>query len=292
MIVTSSSSAAFTLSFLTFFDAGNSILLREPGYPSYKNIMKSLDLVPKIRLTSLETRFHLTKDLISASSANGVLVASPANPTGAALTKGELELLISSSKEKEMTFISDEIYHGLNFNGNDVTALELDDQAIVINSFSKYFSLTGWRLGWMIVPLIVVRTVEKLTQNLFICPSHASQYLGLFSLETSTNFNNEIIQYKTNHDILMDQLPKLGFTDILKPDGAFYIYANIENFKCCSDILVKDILLKTGVAITPGIDFDTLRGHNTVKFSFASSFEDITEAIVRLTSWSQSYGKS
>lgn len=254
--------------------------------------MKSLDLVPKIRLTSLETRFHLTKDLISASSANGVLVASPANPTGAALTKGELELLISSSKEKEMTFISDEIYHGLNFNGNDVTALELDDQAIVINSFSKYFSLTGWRLGWMIVPLIVVRTVEKLTQNLFICPSHASQYLGLFSLETSTNFNNEIIQYKTNHDILMDQLPKLGFTDILKPDGAFYIYANIENFKCCSDILVKDILLKTGVAITPGIDFDTLRGHNTVKFSFASSFEDITEAIVRLTSWSQSYGKS
>ena len=292
VVITSGSSAAFTLSFLTFFDAGQIILLGEPGYPSYKNIMKSLNLIPEICLTTIENRFHLTENLVLASTANGVLVANPGNPTGTALTKSKLESLILASKEKNMVFISDEIYHGLNFNGSDTTALELDDEVIVINSFSKYFSLTGWRLGWMIVPLSSVRTVEKLTQNLFICPSHASQYLGLYTLNSLTNFDEQVQKYKKNLDLLMINLPKLGFRNIVLPDGGFYIYADISWFNITSDILVRDILLKTGVAITPGLDFDKARGHRTVRFSFACSFEEVTEAIERLTKWYQDHKKN
>ena len=292
VVITCGSSAAFTLSFLAFFDSGEKILLGEPGYPSYKNIMRVLDLVPETCLTTVESRFHLTTDMINASTADGVLVASPANPTGTALTKAELELLILASKEKKMTFISDEIYHGLNFTGTDVSALEFDDEAIIINSFSKYFSLTGWRVGWMVIPLRHVRTVEKLTQNLFICPPHASQYLALYCLNSSTNFDEKVETYRKNRDILMHHLPKLGFTNIVRPDGAFYIYADITDFKTTSDILAKDILLKTGVAITPGIDFDRARGHSTVRFSFACSPNEVVEAIDRLTNWYLCYNKS
>ena len=291
VVITAGSSAAFTLSFLTFFDSGDQILLGEPGYPSYKNIMKSLNLVPDIALTTFENRFHLTVDLIKASSARGVLVASPSNPTGVALKKAELERLIDMAKQKKMVFISDEIYHGLNFNGKDVSALELNDDAIIINSFSKYFSLTGWRLGWMIAPLDFIRPIEKLSQNLFICASHASQYLGLYSLNSSTNFDSKVIEYKNNRDALMKQLPSLGFSNIVRPDGAFYIYADISKFNTTSDKLAKDILVKTGVAITPGIDFDRSRGHNTVRFSFACSQKEVSQAIERLTDWYLSNNK-
>ena len=289
VVITAGSSAAFTLSFLTFFDSGDQILLGEPGYPSYKNIMKSLNLIPDTALTTFENRFHLTEDLIKTSSAKGVLIASPSNPTGVALKKAELIRLIDAAKQKKMVFISDEIYHGLNFNGKDVSALELDDDAIVINSFSKYFCLTGWRLGWMIVPMESVRTIEKLSQNLFICASHASQYLGLYSLKSSTNLDSKVINYKNNRDLLMSNLPKLGFSNIVRPDGAFYIYADITRFSTTSDKLSRDILMKTGVAITPGIDFDRTRGHNTVRFSFACSQSEVSQAIERLTDWYLSY---
>lgn len=289
VIVTSGSSAGFILSFLAFFDAGEKILVGEPGYPSYQNIMKSLDLIPDVFSTSFENRFHLTKKSIAESTASGVLVASPANPTGTTLSKTKLKILIDTSKDKNMTFISDEIYHGLNFTGKDVSALEIDDQAIVINSFSKFFSLTGWRLGWMIVPLSSVRTIEKLSQNLFICPSQASQHLGIFSLNSSVSFVEKVKEYKKNREVLMHHLPKLGFKNIVRPDGAFYIYADITNFKISSDLLSRDILLKTGVALTPGIDFDRTRGHNTIRFSFACSLENVREAVDRLTKWRQDF---
>ena len=289
VVVTSGSSSGFILAFTALFDVGDKILIGEPGYPSYKNIMKSLGLVPEIRQTSIENRFHLTEELILSSTSKGLLVASPANPTGAALSSKELERLIKSAKKKKMIFISDEIYHGINFNSLDVCALEYDDEAIVINSFSKYFSLTGWRLGWMIVPLNMTRAIEKLSQNLFICPPHASQLLGLYTLESSTNFDEKVQQYRVNRDILMYHLPKLGFTNIVEPDGAFYIYANISEFKQKSNVLVRNILHSTGVAITPGNDFDTLRGDNTVRFSYACSTKYVKDAITRLHAWSMQY---
>ncbi len=289
VLVTSGSSAAFILAFTAFFNTGDKILMGEPGYPSYKNIIKSLSLKAEIHSTLIEDRFQLTPKSILESSAAGVLVASPGNPTGISLKLNELELLISSAQQKKMTFISDEIYHGINFNGPDVSALELDDNAIIINSFSKYFSLTGWRLGWMIVPNHFTRIVEKLAQNLFICPSHASQFLALFTLNSSTNLKEKVHEYKMNRDMLMAHLPNLGFSEIIEPDGAFYIYANISQFNQKSGSLVRDILRNVGVAITPGSDFDSSRGEDTVRFSFACSSAEVEEAIRRLTLWYEKY---
>ncbi|PQM62517.1 MAG: 1-aminocyclopropane-1-carboxylate deaminase [Rhodobacteraceae bacterium] len=289
VIITSGSSAAFILVFTAFFDVGDKILIGEPGYPSYKNILKSLNLKPELHSTTLKDRFQLNLESVLHSESSGILVASPANPTGLALRRNEFKSLIECANKKKMTFISDEIYHGLNFNGSDVCALEFDDNAIVINSFSKYFSLTGWRLGWVIVPSSFTRTLEKLAQNLFICPSHASQLLGLFVLNSSVNFDHKVEQYKSNRDLLMRTLPKIGFKDILEPDGAFYLYADVSAFKKDSLVLVKQILRQTGVAITPGYDFDTKRGHKTVRFSFACSHADVEDALNRLTDWYQTY---
>ena len=289
VIITSGSSAAFILTFISFFNEGDKILVGEPGYPSYKNIIKSLSLVPELYPTTLEDRFQLTPSSIEKSSSKGILVASPANPTGISLKRSELKSLIESAQKKSMTFISDEIYHGLNFNGSDVSALEFNDEAIIINSFSKYFSMTGWRLGWMIVPSIYTRKLEKLTQNLFICPSHASQLLGLFTMKSSMNFNKKVDEYKVNRDMLMLNLPKLGFSEIVEPDGAFYVYANISKFNYTSTILVQKILKEAGVALTPGNDFDSARGNKTIRFSFARSSCEIEEAISRLTDWYEKY---
>ena len=289
IIVTSGSSAGFILALTALFDPGERILIGEPGYPSYKNIIKSLSLVPQLWQTKFEDRFQLTSEAILASSCSGVLVASPSNPTGVSLSANELEILISSARKKKMAFVSDEIYHGLNFNGRDFSALEFCDEVIVVNSFSKYFSLTGWRLGWMVVPKKFTRTIEKLAQNLFICASHPSQLLGLFSLNSPENFEKNVQKYKKNKDALMSQLPSLGFTDLVEPDGAFYIYANISKFNMDSKVLVRKILLESGVAITPGNDFDSLRGHSTVRFSFACSPSNVSEAIIRLTSWYKNY---
>ena len=291
VLITSGSSAGFILAFIAFFNTGDEILIGEPGYPSYKNMIKSLSLKADICSTRIEDRFLLTSKSILKSSAAGVLVASPANPTGISFQRRELELLITSAQQKKMTFISDEIYHGINFNGPDVCALEFDDNAIIINSFSKYFSLTGWRLGWMIVPEPFTRVIEKLAQNLFICPSTSSQFLGLFTMNSSTNFEEKVHEYKMNRDMLMAHLPNLGFSEIIEPDGAFYIYANISRFNQKSETLVRDILKNAGVAITPGSDFDSSRGKETVRFSFACSSAEVEEAISRLTWWYEHHAK-
>ena len=287
VIVTSGSSAAFILAFTAFFEAGDTVLIGEPSYPSYKNIIKSLDLNSESHQTMFEDRFQLTADTVLKSNAEGILIASPANPTGSSLIGDDLRSLVKSAKQKNMVFISDEIYHGLNFSGRDSCALEFDDEAVVINSFSKYYCLTGWRLGWMIVPPSSIRTIEKLAQNLFICPSYASQLLGSFTLNSLTNFDLHVHEYRKNRDMLIRSLPELGFNNVVKPDGAFYIYAGITQFNSDSISLVRKILNETGVAITPGNDFDSLRGHETVRFSFACSNLDVKEAIRRLASWSK-----
>ncbi len=285
VIITSGSSAAFILAFTAFFDNGDTVLIGEPGYPSYKNIIKSLGLIPELVLTNSESKFQLEALEIQKSKANGVLIASPSNPTGTIFDENKLRSVISAAKKNKMIFISDEIYHGINFGGGDNTALQFDDNCIVINSFSKYFFLTGWRIGWMVVPGDKVRTVERLAQNLFICPPSASQTLALYSLKVPEIFDLQVTKYKQNRDILMEALPKLGFGDIVKPDGAFYLYANIKNFRMGSDVLVKRILHEVGVALTPGTDFDSTRGLGTIRISYACSTAEVNEAVLRLTRW-------
>ena len=216
-----------------------------------------------------------------------MLVASPANPTGQRLLQSEFEDLIFAAKQKNMTFISDEIYHGLSFNHKDICALEFDDNALVINSFSKYYSMTGWRVGWMIVPESYVRTIERLVQNLYICPSNAGQFLAIQSINHVKYFESHRARYKKNREILLQALPEMGFSQILPPDGAFYLYADIKKFKLSSEEFVQKLLIDTGVAITPGIDFDTARGSDTVRFSFSCSESEAVDAMERLYKWTQ-----
>ena len=285
VIVTSGSSSGFILTFLAFFNPGNRIIIGTPGYPSYKNILKSLNLIPIEKETKFEEKFQLNVENLRDTKAEGLLIASPANPTGTVLDRNELSKLIKFSRQKSMTFISDEIYHGITYEKESISALEIDNNVIVINSFSKFFSMTGWRVGWMVVPEEYVETIEKLSQNLFICPPHSSQMLALYSLDSIEKLNKRVEVFKENRSLLLKQLPELGFTELAPPDGGFYIYANIRKFNTDSKTLASEILNEVGVALTPGYDFDKLRGKNTIRFSYACSTENVIEALKRLKIW-------
>ena len=221
-------------------------------------------------------------DCIIKNKLNGLLVASPANPTGSMLDKKSLENLIYTAKENNVSFISDEIYHGIQYENDAVTALEITDECYVINSFSKYFSMTGWRIGWMIVPEDHIRQVERLSQNLFICPPHASQVTALAAIDAKDELEQNIYVYRKNREILLKELPKSGFKTFSPPDGAFYIYVDISEFSNDSLKFCNDILKQAGVAITPGLDFDQKRGNSTIRFSYARSTEDIIEGTERI----------
>lgn len=286
VVVTAGSSAAFQLAFISLFDAGERVAIGDPGYPSYRNILKALDIDVASITTNLEARFQPTvKDLKAQDDLAGLLVASPANPTGTMLDKEALGALISYCEEKGIAFISDEIYHGIEYGKKAVTALEISDDVYVINSFSKYFSMTGWRIGWMIVPEGHVRRLERLMQNLFICAPHASQIAALAAMDSGTELEDNLVMYERNRTLLLEELPKAGFDKIAPPDGAFYIYADVSDLTDDSVVLAKQILLEAGVAVTPGVDFDPTRGHKTLRFSYARSTEDIIEGVQRLKSW-------
>lgn len=289
VIVTAGSSAAFQLAFISLFDAGERVAIGDPGYPSYRNIFKALDIDVVSIATNLEARFQPTvKDLQDEDDLAGLLVASPANPTGTMLDKDALAALISHCEARGIAFISDEIYHGIEYGKKAVSALEISDEVYVINSFSKYFSMTGWRIGWMIVPEGHVRRLERLMQNLFICAPHASQIAALAALDSAGELEENLAMYERNRALLLEELPKAGFDKIAPPDGAFYIYADVSDLTDDSVSLAKQILLEAGVAVTPGVDFDPVRGHNTLRFSYARSTEDIIEGIRRLKSWMDS----
>ena len=205
------------------------------------------------------------------------------------LDKSSLTKLIECSKEHNVSFISDEIYHGIEYESKAVSALEITDDCYVINSFSKYFSMTGWRVGWMIVPEDHVRQVEKVSQNLFICPPHASQITALAALDAKEELDQNVNVYKKNREILLEELPKAGFTTFSPPDGAFYIYVDISKFSNDSLSFCKKVLDEAGVAITPGLDFDQNRGSNTIRFSYARSTEDIIEGAKRIKKFMSKY---
>jgi aspartate/methionine/tyrosine aminotransferase len=283
VVVTAGSSAGFILAFTSLFDAGDRVAIAEPGYPSYRNILKALDIVPVGLPTRVEDRFQLVPGDLDPLA--GVLVASPANPTGSMLGREALGALVGAANERGIAFVSDEIYHGIQYGDRPVTALELSDEVYVINSFSKYFSMTGWRVGWMVVPAGHVRRIERLAQNLYICPPHASQVAALAAIDAVNELQANLAVYRANRALLLEGLPQAGFGRIAPPDGAFYIYADVADMTGDSRALARQILTEAGVAVTPGLDFDPRRGLGTLRFSYAGSTQAMAEGLTRLTAW-------
>jgi aspartate/methionine/tyrosine aminotransferase len=282
VVVTSGSSAAFLLAFTALFEAGDRVGLGEPGYPSYRQILRALSLEPVGIPARLANRLQpVPADLVGANMA-GMIVASPGNPSGTMLDRAALKALMDHCAARDIAFISDEIYHGLHYADRAVSALEISNDAYVINSFSKYFSMTGWRVGWMVVPEDHVRLIERLAQNMFICPPHASQIAALAALDCVPELEANRAVYARNRALMLDGLRAAGFTKIAPPDGAFYIYADVSEFTNDSLKFSSQILAEAGVAVTPGLDFDPVRGAQTLRFSYARSTDEIIEGLKRL----------
>jgi len=282
VVITPGSSGGFLLAFTALFDTGDRVGIGAPGYPSYRQILSALDLVPVDIQSAPENRLQpVAADLIG-KNLKGLLVASPANPTGTMLDRAAMGGLIEAADAQGASFISDEIYHGLEYEAKAVTALELTDEAYVINSFSKYFSMTGWRVGWMVVPEDHVRVLERIAQNLFICAPHASQVAALAAMDCTEELEANLAVYRENRRLMIEGLPKAGFTSFAPPDGAFYVYADVSEHTDDSRAFAAEILEKAGVAVTPGLDFDPVRGATTLRFSYARSSADIREGLERL----------
>lgn len=282
VVVTSGSSAAFLLAFTALFDAGERVGLGEPGYPSYRQILRALSLEPVGIPASLGNRLQPTPADMNGMEMAGMIVASPGNPSGTMLDHSALKALMDHCAARGIAFISDEIYHGLHYGERAVSALEISDEAYVINSFSKYFSMTGWRVGWMVVPADHVRLIERLAQNMFICPPHASQIAALAALDCVPELEANRAVYATNRQLMLDGLRAAGFTKIAPPDGAFYIYADVSDLTSDSLAFASQILAEAGVAVTPGLDFDPKRGAQSLRFSYARSTAEIKDGIARL----------
>ncbi len=290
LVVTSGSSGAFLLAFTALFDAGDTVAIGAPGYPSYRQILKALSLNPIDLPSKLENRLQPVPSDFNELDVQGLLVASPGNPTGTMLNKPAMSDLIGACHDKGAAFISDEIYHGIEYDAKAVTALEITDDCYVINSFSKYFSMTGWRIGWMIVPEDHVRPIERLAQNMFICAPHASQVAALAAMDCHDELEANMDVYRANRALMIEGLPKAGFTKFAPPDGAFYVYADVSDFTENSLEFAAEILEHAGVAVTPGLDFDPVRGAQTLRFSYARGTADIAEGLERLTAFMKARG--
>ncbi|MSO71960.1 MAG: aminotransferase class I/II-fold pyridoxal phosphate-dependent enzyme [Alphaproteobacteria bacterium] len=287
VVVTAGSSGAFLLSFLAAFDAGDRVALAAPGYPAYRNILSALGVEPVSLPAGPATRFQPTPELLDrvAGPLHGLIVASPANPTGTMLDRAELTRLATYCAQRGIRLVSDEIYHGIAYGRIATTALSVTGDAVIINSFSKYFSMTGWRLGWMVLPEDLLRPVECLAQNLFISPPTLSQHAALAAFDCRAELDGNVARYARNRAVLLEELPKAGLSDLAPADGAFYIYADVARFTNDSEAFCKRLLAETGVAATPGIDFDAERGHTSLRFSFAGATADMAEAARRIKAW-------
>lgn len=285
VVITSGASGAFLLAFSALFDNAERVGLGTPCYPSYRQILKAVGLTPVDIETTLADRFQPQPSAVVDHDLAGLIVASPANPTGTMLDKGELAALAKACTENGAALISDEIYHGLGYDRRAVSALEVTNDAYVINSFSKYFSMTGWRVGWMIVPEDHVRIVERLAQNMFICAPHAAQRLALYSMDCGAELTQNIDVYTANRQLMIDGLTAAGFTKFAPPDGAFYVYVDVSDYTDDALGFAGEILDQAGVAVTPGLDFDPKRGHHWLRFSYARGTADITEGLARLSAF-------
>jgi aspartate/methionine/tyrosine aminotransferase len=289
IVVTTGSSGGFILAFLAMFEPGDRVAVTVPGYPPYRHILTALGCEPVLIETSSDTRHALTGEALLAAHRKaplkGVLVASPANPTGTMMSREALVSLIGAAEGAGIRFISDEIYHGLDYAFPAVTAAGLSPQALVINSFSKYFCMTGWRVGWMVVPEPLVRPIERLQQNLSISVPTLSQIAAEAAFEGADEMEAIKHGYEENRRILIEGLPKAGLTKFLPADGAFYLYADVSDFTSDSFAFAREMLEKAHVAATPGVDFDPIHGRAFIRFSYASSAEDMHEAVRRIARW-------
>ena len=289
--VTAGSSGAFNLAFLAAFAPGDRIAMPTPGYPAYRNLMTALGLEAVEIECGPETRWALTPEMIARAHAEkplaGVLVASPANPTGTMYTPEALDALVKAADDLGLWFISDEIYHGLVYNGAQATALTSSDRAIVVNSFSKYYCMTGWRIGWMVMPEVLIKPIDRLAQNLTLSNNEISQRAALAAFSPEATVELDVVKagYAANRAYLLGELPRLGFDDLLPVDGAFYAYASVARFSNDSLDFVRRMLNEAGVAATLGPDFDAARGHGYIRFSFAGTRADMEEAVDRMGRW-------
>jgi aspartate/methionine/tyrosine aminotransferase len=284
VVVTTGSSAAFQLAFLAAFEAGDRVALAIPGYPAYRNILSALGIEPVMIAVNENTHYQPTLELLAqAGPLNGLIIASPANPTGTMIALDDLTQLTQYCNNQGIRLISDEIYHGITYENEAVTARAADHGTIVINSFSKYYSMTGWRLGWMLTPPDLFRSIECLAQNFYISPPALSQLAAIPAFECRAELDRHVARYRANRDLLVRALKAVGLSRFAPADGAFYLYVDVSSLTRDSEEFCRRLLAETGVAITPGWDFDPIGGGGWVRLSYAGLTEDIVEAGRRLT---------
>jgi aspartate/methionine/tyrosine aminotransferase len=287
--ITTGSSAGFNLAFLAAFDPGERIAVTAPGYPAYRNLAVALGIEIVEIPVDASTRYALTPAMLARAHAekplHGVLVASPANPSGTVMSPEALRALVEAAEDLGILFISDEIYHRLVYAGTAATALKFSPDAVVVNSFSKYYCMTGWRVGWMVLPETLLRPVERLAQNLYICAPAISQRAAIAAFDATADLDGIREGYAASRLLLLERLPAIGFTELLPVDGAFYVYASVANFANDSVAFTRRMLAEAGVAATPGPDFDRARGNGFLRFSFAGTEADVAEAVDRLANW-------
>jgi aspartate/methionine/tyrosine aminotransferase len=289
IVVTTGSSAGFMLAFLAAFEAGNRVAAALPGYPPYRHILSALGCEPVGISTTATTRWAITGETLleahRAQPLKGVILASPANPTGTMMESAVLEDAIRSAEDAGIIVISDEIYHGLDYDFRADCAARFSSRAIIVNSFSKYFCMTGWRIGWMIVPQPLVRAVERLQQNLAISVPTLAQIAAAAAFDDRAELEHVRRGYEENRRILLEGLPEAGLTSFLPADGAFYLYADVSRFSSDSFAFAKRMLEEAGVAATPGVDFDPVRGQNFLRLCYAGPREEMQEAVRRIGAW-------
>jgi aspartate/methionine/tyrosine aminotransferase len=291
VVVTTGSSAGFVLTFLALFDAGAKVALPSPGYPCYRHTLTALGLTPVLLPTDAASRWMPTAAQVEEARRRdgiaGLVIASPANPTGTMLEPGRLAEIAAACRANKIWLVSDEIYHGLTYGMQEETALAHNAEAVVVNSFSKYFSMTGWRVGWLVVPEVLVRPIERLAQNLYISPPTLAQIAAIGAFDGIEELEANRRVYAENRTLLLAELPKAGLARIVPADGAFYLYVDVSDFASDSVAFTKEMLEETGVAATPGVDFDAERGSRYVRFCYAGATADMAEAARRLQGWAR-----
>lgn len=287
IFLTNGASPALVLAILTRFEPGARIAFARPGYVAYRNVTRGLYMEPVEIDCGADTHFQLSAAALEAldPAPDGVILSSPANPTGSVIPQAEMEAILRLCVARGITVISDEIYHGLSYVGPLQSALSLSDSAFIVNSFSKYYSMAGWRLGWLIVPAEYAATTRALMGNLFLTPPSLAQHAGLVAFDSTDELEGHLATYRANRQLMLDALPALGLDRIAPPDGAFYIYADIRHLTDDSLAFCAQLLEDTGVATAPGIDFDPENGGGFMRFSFAVSTAEVQEAIARITPW-------
>jgi aspartate/methionine/tyrosine aminotransferase len=287
VILTPGASGALLLAFAVLLDAGDCVAMGRPGYPAYRNVLHALGMEPVEMACGAGTRFQPTAAMVESldPAPAALIVASPANPTGTMLDRDELTALIEVCRRRSIALISDEIYHGISYGARAVSALEIDSSAVVINSFSKYWCMTGWRLGWMVAPEHLVERMNSYSGNIFLTPSALSQHAALAAMDAGEELSGHLETYASNRELVMTGLRQLGITDLAPADGAFYVYADVGHLTDDSLGFCKQLLADTGVAFNTGLDFDPVGGGSAIRISFAVSRAETAEAMKRFAAW-------